>query len=256
MCTNRCWWCSALGGWFLFPFLCYKVIICGPAFALLCCKPCWSRTYWEWVIFAGYRGLAKITEIWIIFQSLVGGGLPCVLGGHLSLQSRVSVFASYRVGGSKLQLRPLSQTGHSLVGMNSSCFWGVFRSRVLILSLMSGEEHCFCLTEFSGESNNLIAIIKGLSHERLRGVRDWLLFIGVFIEELTAYTALTGDELKAITLGTVFALPKGELLYVICFDFHRIHCKEGSEIKDYIISYSRKISIKISKYFDWMRWWN
>lgn len=80
-----------------------------------------------------------------------------------------------------------------------------------------------------------------------------MLFIGVLIEELTAYTALTGDELKAIALGTVLALPKGELLYVICFDFHRIRCKEGSETKGYILSYSRKISIKISEYFDRMR---
>lgn len=201
---------------------------------------------------------SKVTEIWIVFSEL-SRRWAALCFRWASFPSKRSISfcrVPHTEQAVKLQLRALSQIGHSLVGMNSCCFWGAFLSSVLILSLMSREEHCFCLIGFSGENNNLIAIIKGLSHERLRGVRDWSLFIAVFIEELTAYTALTGDELKAVTLGTVFALPKGELLDVVYFDFRQICCKEGSETKGGIRSYSRKTSIKISVHFVEWGWWN
>lgn len=62
-----------------------------------------------------------------------------------------------------------------------------------------------------------------------------MLFIVTFIEELIAYTALTGDELIAVTLGTVFTPAKGELVYIIYLDFYRIHCNGGLETKGCIL---------------------
>lgn len=137
----------------------------------------------------------------------------------------------------------LSKTEHALGGLNiSRCFWGAFLRRLFILSLMS-REHSFSHVEFSKAINNVIAIIKHLSHESERGVRDWSLFIVVFTEEVIQLSLETNRSLSL--RGTIFALTKDESVYVIYFDFHRFHWEKGSETEGFILPYSRKVSIQV-----------
>lgn len=102
-----------------------------------------------------------------------------------------------------------------------------------MLSLMS-RQHSFSHGEFSEAINNVIAVIKGLSHKSVR--EEY---------ETDHYTALTADKPIPIALRDYFALTKDESVYIIYFDFHRFHCEKGPESEGFILPYSRKMSIQV-----------